>query len=131
MVGVAGGLGPSPSSLVTEMSADRLTGVVSVSLSSAGSGSLVPVVATVAVLDTEAPGERGVDLDDVGDRRRGADAQAGQGAADRAGCLACTTKPSLPVTDTKLVLAGRLSDTVIPVAVVPLAAVLVLVTVIV
>ena len=41
------------------------------------------------------------------------------------------TKPSLPVTDTKVVLAGRLSDTVIPVAVVPLAAVLVLVTVIV
>ena len=55
VVGLAGRFGPSPSSLVTAMSADVLTGVVSVSVSLAGSGSLVPVVATVAVLLTDGP----------------------------------------------------------------------------
>src|SRR5687768_12308702 len=44
-----------PSSLLTETSAEVLTAVVSVSLSSPGSGSAVPVVATVAVFDTLGP----------------------------------------------------------------------------
>src|SRR5580765_4582616 len=55
VVGVTAGFGPSPSSLVTDTSAERLTGVVSVALLLAATGSEVPLVATVAVFDTEAP----------------------------------------------------------------------------
>src|SRR5688500_5070244 len=134
LVGVLGGLGPSPSSLVTEMSAERTTGVVSVSLSSVGSGSLVPVVATVAVFVTEAPVKEALTLTTYVIVAL----WPGPGETARFGRLqlieplvSVHDTPAEPATDTKLVLAGRLSDTVIPVAVVPLAAVLVLVTVIV
>src|SRR5919205_1732161 len=111
----------SPSVLVMLTSAETMTVVVAVELSLAALGSYVPVVA-VAVLLTEGPVKAGSTWTTRVIVALACGARSGIEQLKLEVPLQLT--PAEPPIETKVVLAGRLSLTLTPVAVVPLAVVL-------